>query len=192
MKLYPFEVPADWHPYSWLFFGLGLTKEQIDTLSRRLIDDLGMRPVTTFREESFSWVVDWPDDHPERVRVEVGDEVNILVAGQGAVRVTGGSLPPGVRLDRATGRIRGTFTHPGLYECTVTVGPAVKYDSLGSPGGPGDPGMFIPIGQPRQEPLTRLAEFPASVEDLDARAKDHLLAELLAWRDGETIGEAEQ
>lgn len=192
MKLYPFEVPSDWHPYSWLFFGLGLTKEQIDVLAARIVDGLGMRPVTTTREESFSWVVDWPGDYPDRTRAVVGEEVDILVAGQGAVRITGGALPPGVRLDKTEGRLRGVFTHPGLYDCTVTIGPALKYDSLGSPGGPGDPGMFIPIDQPRQEPITRLSAFPATLDDLSEREKDMALAELLAWRDGKAIGEAEQ
>lgn len=185
MKIYPFEVPDGFHPNIWWLFGFGLTVDQMNMLVTHLSDDLGLRLVEGFREETFSWVVDWADEDEDRRRLSVGDEVNILVAGNGAVRVVGGAPPPGVVLDRATGRLVGTVTHPGLYDCTVRIGPAVKYDALGTPGGPGDPGMWIPVDQPRQEAATRLGEFPITVGDLDDRSKDELLAELLAWRDGQ-------
>lgn len=183
--LYPFDLPADVHPDSWLLLGFGLMPEQIAVLSKHLFDDMGLRLVKDTSERVFSWAVGL--DVEGRERVEVGDEVDVLVASNGAVRLTGGALPPGVRLVKHEGRLRGVFTHEGLYEATVTVGPVVKYDPLGSPGGPGDPGVWIPVGQPRAEAVTALSEFPASAEDLDDSEKDRLLAELLAWRDGQTI-----
>ena len=184
MKVYPFDVPEPWHPSIWWLFGFGLTVDQMNMIVTHLSDDLGLRLVEDFREESFSWVVDWADEDEDRRRLSVGDEVDILVAENGAVRVVDGAPPPGVTLDRATGRFRGVVTHPGLFDATVRIGPAGKYDALGSPGGPEHPGMWIPVEQPRQEGASRLGDFPITVGDLDDRSKDELLAELLAWRDG--------
>lgn len=189
MKLYPFDLPADVHPDSWLLLGFGLMPEQIAVLSKHLFDDMGLRLVKDTSEQVFSWAVGL--DVEGRERVEVGDEVDVLVASNGAVRLTDGALPPGVRLVKHEGRLRGVFTHEGLYDATVTIGPTVKYDPLGSPGGPGDPGVWIPVGQARQVPEPALSEFPATVGDLDDADKDRLLAELLAWRDGEVIRGAE-
>lgn len=187
--LYPFDLPADVHPDSWLLLGFGLMPEQIAVLSKHLFDDMGLRLAKDTSEQVFSWAVGL--DAEGRERVEVGDEVDVLVASNGAVRLTDGALPPGVRLVKHEGRLRGVFTHEGLYDATVTVGPVVKYDPLGSPGGPGDPGVWIPVGQARQVPEPALSEFPATVGDLDDSDKDRLLAELLAWRDGQAIREAD-
>ena len=69
--------------------------------------------------------------------------------------------------------------------------PAVKYDPLGSAGGPEDPGVWIPAGQPRKQVDSGLGEFPSTVDDLSVEEKDRLLAALMAERDGRTIKEAD-
>ena len=185
MKLYPFTLPDNIHPYAWVLLGFGLPGEMLDKLARHLFDDLGvsmpsLEPVT----HDFSWSVGIEQDGYERV--EVGDFVNIPIEG-GAVRVTEGAFPPGVRLDKTRKRINGTFTHGGLYSATVTVLPAVKYDPLGSPGGPEDPGVWIPVDQPRKQVDVGLNAFPSTVDDLSVEEKDRLLAALMAERDGRTI-----
>lgn len=193
MKIYPYDLPEGVHPDSWWLLGFGLQPEQVAHIIKHLTEDLGVRlDLTPPKEHTFSWVVDVAGDYPDRQRASVGDEVDVVVSATQAVRVTGGAPPPGVKLDRRTGRLVGTLTHPGLYSVTITTGPQVKYDPLGTPGGPGDPGIWIPVDQPRQQPATALNEFPSTADDLDDADKDRLLAELLAWRDGETIKEAEK
>ena len=185
MKLYPFRMPENVHPYAWVLLGFGLPGELLDKLARHLFDDLGvsmpsLEPVT----HDFNWSVGIEQDGYERV--EVGDFVNIPIEG-GAVRVTDGVFPPGIRLDKTRKRIHGTLTHSGLYSVTVTVFPAVKYDPLGSPGGPEDPGVWIPVDQPRKQVDVGLDVFPSTVDDLSVEEKDRLLAALMAERDGRTI-----
>lgn len=185
MKLYPFALPDNIHPYAWVLLGFGLPGELLDKLARHLFDDLGvsmpsLEPVT----HDFNWSVGIEQDGYERV--EVGDFVNIPIEG-GAVRVTDGAFPPGIRLDKTRKRIHGTLTHSGLYSVTVTVFPAVKYDPLGSPGGPEDPGVWIPVDQPRKQVDVGLDVFPSTVDDLSVEEKDRLLAALMAERDGRTI-----
>ena len=189
MKLYPFEMPENVHPNAWVLLGFGLPGELLDKLARHLFDDLGvsmpsLEPVT----HDFNWAVGIEQDGYERA--EVGGYVSIPLDG-GAVRITGGALPPGIRLDKTNKRIHGTFTHGGLYSVTVTIFPAVKYDPLGSPGGPEDPGVWIPIDQPRKQVDSGLGEFPSTVDDLSMEEKDRLLAALMAERDGRVIKEAD-
>ena len=189
MKLYPFRMPENVHPYAWVLLGFGLPGELLDKLARHLFDDLGvsmpsMEPV----EREFSWAVGFEQDGYERA--EVGDYLSIPLDG-GAVRITGGALPPGIRLDKTNKRIHGTFTHDGLYSVTVTIFPAVKYDPLGSAGGPEDPGVWIPIGQPRKQVDSGLHSFPTTVDDLSVEEKDRLLAALMTERDGRVIKEAD-
>lgn len=189
MKLYPFEMPENVHPNAWALLGFGLPGELLDKLARHLFDDLGvampsLEPVT----HDFSWSVGIDQEGYERV--EVGDALDIPIDG-GAVRVTGGALPPGIRLDKTNKKLYGILTHGGLYSVTVTVFPAVKYDPLGGAGGPEDPGAWIPVNQPRKKVDSGLAEFPSTVDDLSAEEKDRLLAALMAERDGRTIKEAD-
>ena len=189
MKLYPFRMPENVHPYAWVLLGFGLPGEILDKLARHLFDDLGvLMPSLEPVEREFSWSVGFEQDGYERA--EVGGYVSIPLEG-GAVRITGGALPPGIRLDKTNKRIHGTFTHGGLYSVTVTIFPAVKYDPLGSPGGPEDPGVWIPVGQPRKRVDAGLRAFPTTVDDLDADEKDRLLAALMAERDGRVIKEAD-
>ena len=189
MKLYPFRMPENVHPYAWVLLGFGLPGELLDKLARHLFDDLGVSmPSLEPVEHDFNWSVGIEQDGYERV--EVGGYVSIPLDG-GAVRITGGALPPGIRLDKTNKRIYGTFTHGGLYSVTVTVSPAVKYDPLGSAGGPEDPGVWIPVDQPRKRVDAGLRAFPTTVDDLDADEKDRLLAALMAERDGRVIKEAD-
>lgn len=184
-------LPSDVHPFSKYLLGFGLQPEQVFTIAKHLGDDLGMRLDESRSEKTYSWAIDMRGDFLDREKVSVGDVVDITVSSTGAVRVTGGVLPPGVRLEKHTGKLVGTLTHGGLYSVTVTIGPAVKYDPLGSAGGPNDPGVWIPFDQPRQVIPSALSMFPANVEDLSEREKDILLTELLAERDRKTIREAE-
>ena len=189
MKLYPFRMPENVHPYAWVLLGFGLPGELLDKLARHLFDDLGVSmPSLEPVAHDFKWSVGIEQDGYERV--EVGDVLDIPIEG-GAVRITGGALPPGVRLDKTGKRLYGTLTHSGLYSVTVTVLPAVKYDPLGSAGGPEDPGAWIPVDQPRKKVDAGLSEFPSTVDDLSAEEKDRLLAALMAERDGRTIKEAD-
>ena len=189
MKLYPFTLPDNIHPYAWVLLGFGLPGELLDKLARHLFDDLGVSmPSLEPVEHDFNWSVGIEQDGYERV--EVGDVLDIPIEG-GAVRITDGALPPGVRLDKTCKRLYGTLTHGGLYSVTVTVLPAVKYDPLGSAGGPEDPGAWIPIGQPRKQVNSGLGEFPSTVDDLSMEEKDRLLAALMAERDGRVIKEAD-
>lgn len=191
MKLYPFEVPEGMHPNAWMLLAFGLSPDQLNRLAVHLFDDLGVSFREGREEVTFSWSVGL-GDREGRVSAEVGDRVDVVVSEWGAVRLSGGALPPGVRLDKSSRRLVGVFTHTGLYSVTVTVGAAVKYDPLGSPGGPGDPGVWIPVDQPRQKTITRLDAFPATVADLSDLDRDLLLAELLAHQNGQTIEEADR
>lgn len=189
MKLYPFDLPEGVHPEAWTLLGFGLSVEQLQRLSKHLFDDLGVQvPQVESKNVEFKWSVGV--DKEGYTRLEVGDEISEVIGG-GAVRISDGAPPPGIRLDKSTKTLSGTLTHTGVFSVTVTIGPTVKYDPLGSPGGPNDPGMWIPIDQPRQETVTTLSAFPTTVEDLSAAEKDRLLAELMAERDGRTIKEAD-
>ncbi|MCK2200473.1 Ig domain-containing protein [Corynebacterium callunae] len=191
-KLYPYEVPDGIHPNAWSLLGFGLNVEQLNAISKHLYDDLGLTYVESeSREMSFSWSVGSLLEIESSFNMEVGDNVDIQLPTTTAVRVTGGALPPGVKLDKTNKKIVGSLAKPGLYSVTVTIGPVVKYDPLGTPGGPNDPGIWIPINQPRQIPETNLANFPTTAADLTDFEKDQLLAELLAARDHKAIAEAE-
>src|SRR5699024_9026091 len=189
MKLYPFRMPENVHPYAWVLLGFGLRGELLDKLARHLFDDLGvsmtsLEPVA----HDFNWSVGIEHDGYERV--EVGDVLVIPVEG-GGVRIMDGVFAHCVRLVKTGKRLYGTLTHGGLYSVTVTVLPAVKYDPLGSAGGPEDPGAWIPIDQPRKQVDSGLGEFPSTVDDLSVEEKDRLLAALMAERDGRVIKEAD-
>lgn len=191
MKLYPYDLPGGVHPNIWWLLGFGLTPEQANAIARHLSDDLGLRLNEERETKTYSWVVDLAGDYPDRTPASVGSVVDIQVAENGAVRLSGGAPPPGVRLDRTTGKLVGEITHPGLYSVSIEVGPTVKYDPLGSPGGPLDPGVWIPVDRPRQEVQANLDAIPTRVSQLSDRDKDHALAELMAWSDGVKIKEAD-
>lgn len=187
-SLYPYEVPDEAHPYEWVLLGFGLDHDSAKELATHIFDKLGCTPpVEEWNEYTVSWAVDRDRYSEGRVVASVGDTYRLDLAdtpaGDGAVRLTGGSLPPGVRLDRSERVLVGTFTTPGLYEVTVRVGPTVKYDALGGPGGPQYPGVWIDVDSPRAKVETGLDQYNvATVDDLDELAKDELLAKLLAER----------
>lgn len=166
MKLYPFDLPETVHPLSWTLLGFGLSTEEIQRLAKHLYDELGLRlnnpsPIT----RSFAWQVSWPRPSEGRITAEVGDSLDLPIPGGdvSAVRVTEGALPPGISLEKHTGKLVGEFTKPGLYEVEITVGPAVKYDGLGGNGSPESAGRWIPVDQPRYVPPTApLPEKPIS------------------------------
>ena len=186
--LYPYEVPEEAHPYEWVLLGFGLDHESAKELASHIFDKLGCSPpVEEWNTYTVSWAVDRERYSEGRLAVSVGDTYRLYLddtpAGGGAVRLTGGALPPGVRLDKTERALVGTFTTPGLYEATVTVGPTVKYDALGGPGGPQYPGMWVDVDAPRAKVETGLDRYNvATVDDLDELAKDELLAKLLAER----------
>lgn len=171
-------LPDTVHPFSKYLLGFGLQPKQIAALAPHLGDDLGMRMDEARSQKVYAWAVDHPREIDGRDPLTVGEDVNILVSDRGAVRIIDGALPPGLRLERHTGRIVGTPRMRGLFGVTVEIGPAVKYDTLGGPGGPNDPGVWIDFHARRHVPESRLGEFPASVADLSDREKDQLLAEL--------------
>src|SRR5699024_11263576 len=104
--------------------GFGFPGELLARLARHLFDDLcvsmpSLEPVA----HDFNWSVGIEQDGYERV--EVGDVLDIPIEG-GAVRITDGALPRGVRLDKTRKRLYGTLTDGGRYSVTVTALPAAK------------------------------------------------------------------
>ena len=192
-KIYPFDLPSGVHPFEKYLLGFNIPDDIRPRLATHLGDSLGMRLDESRTVWKHSWCVGLPSiPAGDREQAEVGDRVELVVSERGAVRVTGGALPPGLRLEKHSGKIVGVLTHSGLYSVTVSVGPTVKYDPLGSPGGPHDPGVWIPWEQPRQVPQSNLSSYPATVDDLSDLEKDRLLAELMAERDSKTIQEADK
>lgn len=182
-EIYPDELlPEGVHPFSKYLLGFGLQPGQVAAIAKHLGDDLGLRLDETRSEKTFRWVIDLPGEYPDREKLSVGDTVDITVSDRGAVRVVGGALPPGVKLEKRTGKLVGEVRMSGLYEVTCEVGPAVKYDTLGSPGGPNDPGVWIPFHQPREVVESPLRGLPPTAEGLSDREKDILLASLEAER----------
>ncbi|WCZ37861.1 hypothetical protein CJEDD_01170 [Corynebacterium jeddahense] len=191
MKLYPFDVPEGAHPLSWVFYGFGLDATTINQLCRHLFDDLGARLETPEpREVTLAWAVDWPLDVSAREVVSVGDDLDEGVGFDTAVTLTSGALPPGIRLVPHTGRLVGTFKQAGLYQATFRLGPKLKYDPLGGPGGPGAAGKWIPIDQPRQTPPTGAA--PArQLEDMDLQELEDVIVRAQAAQRAKAIHLAE-
>ena len=191
-RIYPFDLPESIHPMAWTLLGFGLDRKTMSALARHLFDKLGARVDLEDQESvTVSFAVDWARDPEGRLVASVGEHIDQMVSATGAVELVNGHLPPGVRLQRHTGRIVGTITAPGLYSATFAVGPRIKYDPLGGNGAPDSPGIWIGINEPRQEIETKLHEFPATVADLDEAEKSRLLAELQAWQNGQIAKEAD-
>src|SRR5699024_7837396 len=111
MKLYPYEIPEGYHPNIWWLMGFGLTVEQANALARHLSDDLGVRLGEDSGEVTVSWAVGLVGVWEDRIISSVGDPVDITVSNSSAVRITGGALPPGVSLEKHSGKLVGTLTH---------------------------------------------------------------------------------
>lgn len=182
-ELYPYEIPGDMHPMAWTLLGFGLDAEALNDVAVHLYDRLGVEPpVEEWDYYTLSFAVDRPRFvNDERPAYSVGDTFDHPIPLLGAVVATSGNFPPGLKLDTSRKKITGTFAEGGVYEVTIKVGPLVKYDALGTPGGPTNPGQWIDINSKRVEVASGLSEFnPATVDDLDPKAKDELLARLLA------------
>lgn len=107
-------------------------------------------------------MIDWeiPDGHLSHCRVE-------------------GQLPPGVEL--LGGRLVGVCSIPGIWQVTVIVGPAIKFDSLGNGGTPLDPGEWIPVDQPRVVPHREAAGL--NLQGLCREDLDDVIAQAQAAKD---------
>lgn len=178
--LYPYDVPVGMHPLAWVFLGHGLDSDGLNALATHVFDHLGARLSVEERDPlTLRFAVDTTlDDTAEQF--SVGDEFERVVAPDTGVRLVAGHLPPGIRLDRATGTLSGVFTDSGIYEVTFAFGPSVKWDALGTVGGPGNPGQWIDVNSPRAVAEPDLSA-PAKVSDLPDSEKAQLLAELLDW-----------
>lgn len=173
VDLVPTEIPPGEHPYAGIFEGL-VAPGRESMVARLVFDELGARLTTPDVElVSHAWAVDFalPNGRDE---VAVGDEVAWQVPGadKAGVRVVSGGLPPGIRLQRHTGRLVGTFTTPGVYSVTFAVGPAVKLDHMGGDELP----KWIPVDQPRT-PAKSDVDVPQKLDSLSPQELDALTAE---------------
>lgn len=189
-KLYPFDLPESIHPLAWVFLGFGLDTKRVNALAKHVFDDLGARVnFDVERTVEVCLAVDWPFDKEGYRPVAVGDAFDESCCSEGAVHIIEGHLPPGLTLEKHTGRIVGTVRETGLYRAVVQVGPRVKYDPLGGNGSPESPGVWIPINQPRMQPET--VEVPKSLHDLDALELDRLEAEIQKAKRAKLVQEVE-
>lgn len=175
--LYPLEMPSGAHPMAWIFYGHGLPGELCDRLAGHVFDEVGARLDLDSPPDSWAirFAVDWPLDPGNRIALTVGEPIDMTVPGgaRAAVEIVGGALPPGVELDRTAGKLIGAPTKPGLYSVTVAIGPRVKYDPVGGPGGPDAAGKWIPIGAPRYVPPA--APAPQSLDELTPEELEALI-----------------
>lgn len=175
----PTEVPESEHPYAGLF--LGVVPEGYESrAARHVFDDLGARfQVGEAKTITIGWAVDFDTDS-DRTRANVGDIMDMVVPGadKRGVRIVEGHLPPGIRLERHTGRLVGVFSRPGLYDVTLALGPAVKLDPLGGSGTPGEQVAWIPIGQQRARAESSTPA-PKTLADLSALELSQLAAEAM-------------
>lgn len=192
MKLYPFEMPDTMHQLGWMLLGFGLDADSIDKLAKHLFDDLGLRLSSAPPETvTFEWQVSWPRPPKDgRMKVERGDTLDLLVSDTAAVQVIGGALPPGIRLEKHTGKLVGQFEQAGLFSVTLRTGPAVKYDPLGTFGTPETIGQWIPVDQPRQA-LPVAAAPPKDLSSLTPLELDELIVQAQRAQLAKLIKEAD-
>lgn len=175
----PTEVPESEHPYAGLF--LGIVPEGYESrAARHIFDELGARfEVGEPETITMSWAVDFDTDS-DRTRANIGDVMDMVVPGadRRGVRIVEGHLPPGIRLERHTGKLAGVFSRPGLYDVTLMLGPAVKLDPLGGSGTPGEQVAWIPIEQQRARAESSTPA-PKTLADLTALELSQLAAEAM-------------
>lgn len=175
----PTEVPESEHPYAGLF--LGIVPEGYESrAARHIFDELGARfGVGEPETITLSWAVDFDTDS-DRTRANLGDVMDMVVPGadKRGVRIVEGHLPPGIRLERHTGKLVGVFSRPGLYDVTLMLGPAVKLDPLGGSGTPGEQVAWIPIRQQRARAESSTPA-PKTLADLTALELSQLAAEAM-------------
>lgn len=175
----PTEVPESEHPYAGLF--LGIVPEGYESrVARHIFDELGARfEIGEPETITMSWAVDFDTDS-DRTRANVGDIMDMVVPGADrcGVHIVEGHLPPGIRLERHTGKLTGVFSRPGLYDVTLALGPAVKLDPLGGAGTPGEQVAWIPISQQRARAESSTPA-PKTLADLTALELSQLAAEAM-------------
>ena len=175
----PTEVPESEHPFAGLF--LGVVPEGYESrAARHIFDELGARfEVGEPETITMSWAVDFDTDS-DRERANVGDIMDMVVPGadRRGVRIVEGHLPPGIRLERHTGKLAGVFSRPGLYDVTLALGPAVKLDPLGGRGTPGEQVAWIPVGQQRARAQSTTPA-PKTLDGLSALELSQLAAEAM-------------
>ena len=187
----PTPVPKSEHPYAPLFLGL-VPEGRESEAARRIFDDLGAR--IRFPDETefkVGWAVD-VGTLQERHQVMVGEPVDVKIPGAdtAGVRMVAGHLPPGIHLERHTGRLVGTFTKPGLYDAIFAIGPAVKMDPVGGRGVPGEPVAWIPIHAERAKAVSEKS-IPATLDSLSALELSELAAEAMRLERMKALEEAE-
>lgn len=175
----PTEVPETEHPYAGLF--LGIVPEGYESrVARHVFDELGARFEVGEQETvTLGWAVDFDTDS-DRQRATVGESLDFTIPGadKRGVRIVEGHLPPGIRLERHTGRLTGVFAKPGLYDVTLMLGPAVKLDPLGGNGTPGEPVAWIPVERKRAR-AESTTPTPKTLADLSALELSQLAAEAM-------------
>ena len=175
----PTPVPESEHPYAGLFLGV-VPEGRESAVARHIFDELGARfEVGEPETITLGWAVDFETDS-DRKRSNVGDIMDMVVPGadRRGVRIIEGHLPPGIRLERHTGRLAGVFAKPGLYDVTLALGPAVKLDPLGGTGTPGEQVAWIPINQKRARAQSATPA-PKTLDGLSALELSQLAAEAM-------------
>ena len=175
----PTEVPESEHPYAGLFLGV-VPEGHESAVARHIFDELGARFETGEPETiTLGWAVDFDTDS-DRQRANVGDIMDMVVPGadRRGVRIVEGHLPPGIRLERHTGKLAGVFSRPGLYDMTLMRGPSVKLDPLGGNGTPGEQVAWIPVGQKRARAQSTTPA-PKTLDGLSALELSQLAAEAM-------------
>ena len=175
----PTPVPESEHPYAGLFLGM-VPEGRESAVARHIFDELGARfQVGEAETITLGWAVDFETDS-DRKRSNVGDIMDMVVPGadRRGVRIIEGHLPPGIRLERHTGRLAGVFAKPGLYDVTLALGPAVKLDPLGGTGTPGEQVEWIPIAQKRAR-AESTTPAPKTLDGLTALELSQLAAEAM-------------
>lgn len=175
----PTEVPESEHPYAGLFLGV-VPEGRESAVARHIFDELGARfEVGEPETITLGWAVDF-ETSSDRERAQVGESLDFHIPGadRRGVRIADGHLPPGIRLERHTGKLAGVFARPGLYDVTLMLGPAVKLDPLGGRGTPGEQVAWIPISQQRARAESSTPA-PKTLADLTALELSQLAAEAM-------------
>ena len=175
----PTGVPESEHPYAGLFLGV-VPEGRESAVARHIFDELGARfQVGEAETITLGWAVDF-ETSSDRKRATVGESLAFQIPGADrfGVRIIEGHLPPGIRLERHTGRLAGVFAKPGLYDVTLALGPAVKLDPLGGTGTPGEQVAWIPINQKRARAQSTTPA-PKTLDGLTALELSQLAAEAM-------------
>lgn len=191
--------PHDWpthteggdpiHPMGFVFLhpptegrgsaGVTFDVKQINSLCQFLFDDLGCTlPSTPPRSETITLTVE-----PSKVGKDFTRTVDITGA---PVRVTRGSLPPGLAL--AAGVITGQPERSGRWLIECQIGPQVHYQRPMNAGpiGPHNRGRWVDIRTPLEDPPVAKA-----LRDLDPEEIEKIRAGLAEYDAEQTAANEE-